>query len=394
MLRKSEKYVATQHARNFIRISSNEKKYVYPEVLSLSLTNYCDLGCPYCYKNSSPDNNVQLTTFDVMKILDLFKGQYPFQVILGGGEPFFCDELFRIAELLKSVGCKVSVTTNGTLLLNSEIDDLQIFDAISLSIHQVNYMALQAISKLIECKELNGTQISIQGIDPSELLSLECIFPNLDHIIVLKFRPVGRGQNYNPPYEYEYNDLILSEFPQDKLLVTNDLSKYPQRLSFVHIHEDMTIAPTSFEKGEPLSKYDDILDYIKEKDLYIRGSLFQDFIQVNHSVYVTLYKPNVTNLQVALEYIVKNAKDHELLKLGNDRYRDALDFVKSVNNEFDINNPKEIRDALLAAVYFIFENYEYDDDAFQASSDFLFDFIASLDSDLALNPVQTIYVPE
>ncbi|MGB4626691.1 MAG: radical SAM protein [Erysipelotrichaceae bacterium] len=84
-----------------------------PELLDISITNWCDKYCEICYRNSN-ENGKHMRIVDYESILVQASQMGVFQVALGGGNPNqhpnFCD----ILELTKEkYGIIPSYTTNG-----------------------------------------------------------------------------------------------------------------------------------------------------------------------------------------------------------------------------------------------------------------------------------------
>ncbi len=84
-----------------------------PELLDISITNWCDRECPICYRKSSPNgNHMSLSDYEV--VMQQASQMSVFQVALGGGNPNqhpdFCEILRRTRE---KYGIVPSYTTNG-----------------------------------------------------------------------------------------------------------------------------------------------------------------------------------------------------------------------------------------------------------------------------------------
>ena len=85
-----------------------------PEVLHLSLTDACDLGCPICYLTKAETSPIGIES--IHDVLTQCEGLGVLQLAIGGGEP-----LTRLPELMEAIRIasrfmRVSVTTNGHLL--------------------------------------------------------------------------------------------------------------------------------------------------------------------------------------------------------------------------------------------------------------------------------------
>ncbi len=84
-----------------------------PELLDISITNWCDKNCDICYRNSN-ENGTHMSIEDYESIIDQASQLGVFQVALGGGNPNqhpdFCD-ILKITN--DKFGIIPSYTTNG-----------------------------------------------------------------------------------------------------------------------------------------------------------------------------------------------------------------------------------------------------------------------------------------
>lgn len=96
------------------------KKYTtpFPRVITLYITNRCNLNCQMClnanYRNQNKKNEgINIKT--IKKILPELKKYKP-TVCITGGEPLLIPDLFNIISLLVKNNILTSMTTNGYLL--------------------------------------------------------------------------------------------------------------------------------------------------------------------------------------------------------------------------------------------------------------------------------------
>lgn len=79
------------------------------EPLLLPITYKCNLKCKFCKerdKNKDPD---------IIKTLELVRDAPEEWVFLTGGEPLMLSNIELICNIIKSLGKKVGITTNGTI---------------------------------------------------------------------------------------------------------------------------------------------------------------------------------------------------------------------------------------------------------------------------------------
>lgn len=99
-----------------------------PHVVAWNLTRRCNLECAHCYISAGPSESAsdELTTAECRRIADeiLSLNASP-MFILSGGEPLLRDDLCAIASYATRRGATVVVGTNGTLLTDDRIAQLQ-----------------------------------------------------------------------------------------------------------------------------------------------------------------------------------------------------------------------------------------------------------------------------
>lgn len=110
-------------------------------VAMISITRKCNLRCPHCYVDARGARGNELTLSEhktLAENLYLFLAVSPdvkYKVNLTGGEPFIHSEIINIIAAYKNVGFDVTMSTNGLLIRNKDMDalrDLEIALSISL----------------------------------------------------------------------------------------------------------------------------------------------------------------------------------------------------------------------------------------------------------------------
>ncbi|MCB1851390.1 MAG: heme d1 biosynthesis radical SAM protein NirJ [Gammaproteobacteria bacterium] len=106
-------------------------------VVIWNLVRRCNLTCKHCYSISADkDFPNELSTqqiFDVMEDLKRFRVPV---LILSGGEPLLHPDIFKIAEHAKEMGFYTALSSNGTLIDQSNIEQIASvgFDYLGISI--------------------------------------------------------------------------------------------------------------------------------------------------------------------------------------------------------------------------------------------------------------------
>jgi radical SAM protein with 4Fe4S-binding SPASM domain len=84
-----------------------------PELLDISITNYCERGCEFCYRNSTPRGK-HILFEDYKEIIRQAKKAGVLQVALGGGNPNQHPQFIQILKETFIQGIVPSYTSNGT----------------------------------------------------------------------------------------------------------------------------------------------------------------------------------------------------------------------------------------------------------------------------------------
>ncbi|HZM36378.1 MAG TPA: heme d1 biosynthesis radical SAM protein NirJ [Burkholderiales bacterium] len=86
-------------------------------VVIWNLVRRCNLTCMHCYSISADiDFPGELSTAEVLGVMDDLKAFRVPALILSGGEPLLRPDLFRIAARAKELGFYTALSTNGTLI--------------------------------------------------------------------------------------------------------------------------------------------------------------------------------------------------------------------------------------------------------------------------------------
>lgn len=106
-----------------------------PLIAWLELTKACNLPCKHCYISAGPSRPGELTTAEILGLLDQLKAQGVFVVVFLGGEPMLRADFIEIVRYAHDLGLVVSVGSNGTYVTQEIIDQLpreEFFMSISL----------------------------------------------------------------------------------------------------------------------------------------------------------------------------------------------------------------------------------------------------------------------
>lgn len=99
-----------------------------PLKLFVSVSDKCNLSCEHCMSSSSPDGENKLTNTDLMDIADEAADAGVFQITIGGGEPLIYRGIWDVIGYMRSKHLGVSLTTNGLVVRDSDIENLRKFN--------------------------------------------------------------------------------------------------------------------------------------------------------------------------------------------------------------------------------------------------------------------------
>jgi GTP 3',8-cyclase len=93
------------------------------DYLRLSVTNRCNLLCPYCHKEGNNDSNYEMNFSDIkIRLESAYKNGFA-KLKITGGEPLMRDDIAEIVKTANEIGFKdISITTNGILLSKFAFD--------------------------------------------------------------------------------------------------------------------------------------------------------------------------------------------------------------------------------------------------------------------------------
>lgn len=94
-------------------------------VVIWNLIRRCNLNCKHCYALSADtDFPGELSTAQVNAVMDDLKAFRVPVLILSGGEPLLRPDIFDVSRRAKEMGFYTALSTNGTLIDESNIDDI------------------------------------------------------------------------------------------------------------------------------------------------------------------------------------------------------------------------------------------------------------------------------
>lgn len=91
---------------------------IMKRIFYFNITYKCNSACIYCYSHNTNVNaeRKDITLKNFIRFCKKYNIGKQDRVILNGGEPFLCEDIEHILNLLYTIGCEILVYTNGRLL--------------------------------------------------------------------------------------------------------------------------------------------------------------------------------------------------------------------------------------------------------------------------------------
>lgn len=171
-----------------------------PELLDISITNYCTKNCSICYRNSNI-NGMHMSLDNYKSIVNQAKKTNVFQIAIGGGNPNQHPDFIEILKYTYENGIVPSYTTNGIGLTNEILKATEQYcGAVAISAHNQDIELKNKIAEIKEYKiKLNiHFVLSSQSIERAIdwLQYMPNLLENINAIIFLNYKPVNASSEY------------------------------------------------------------------------------------------------------------------------------------------------------------------------------------------------------
>ena len=172
---------------------SGKFKSEFPDNLDIKITDYCDVGCKFCYEDSGKNGKHCDPNILLKKLESLPEG---IEITLGGGNPLSHPDILKIIKILGQDQKKlVSLTVN-----QKSIDLDLLFDCMSSGLRALGISPIPGIWKdVIDLDKSFSIPIVyhfIIGVHPVE--QIERYLMHGKKILILGYKYVGRGRNSTP----------------------------------------------------------------------------------------------------------------------------------------------------------------------------------------------------
>ena len=189
----------------------------YPKKISCVLfIAGCNFRCPYCH-------NPELITFDTKQnfclsekqIYDFLKKRKGFLdgVVISGGEPTICKDIFTICENIKKNNYPVKIDTNGSMPhIIKQLIDKKLVDYIAMDIKtDPGLYSPILIKKFNSDKILASIQIIMASGIPYEFRTT-CLKPFIDTVIIKKISDIIQGAELYILQQFRNNNILNQNF--------------------------------------------------------------------------------------------------------------------------------------------------------------------------------------
>lgn len=171
-----------------------------PELLDISITNWCDNDCFFCYRNSHKSGH-HMTVSEYETIMLQASQMGVLQVALGGGNPNQHPDFCKILELTRNVyGIIPSYTTNGKGLSQEVVKmSSEVCGAVAVSAYPPYSLAVEAVEKFTQAGIKTNLHFILDADSIKTALSWienpPLFLKNINAIVFLNYKPVGRQKD-------------------------------------------------------------------------------------------------------------------------------------------------------------------------------------------------------
>lgn len=288
----------------FARLPEKGKKEPFwsphgPELMDISITNWCDKGCSFCYKSSTISGK-HMALADYKSVIDQAAEMGTFQVALGGGNPNQHPDFIEIIKYTALKGIVPNYTTNGRGLSPEIIQATREYcGAVAVSAYAPYNETAETITLLTSNKVKTNVHFILDSESVNTAISWLRDPPDfldkINAIIFLNYKPSGRKV-----FEKKLlrNSARLDEFFKlatsaekklkvgfDACCVSGVFARTNANTSMVdacdagrfsmYVSEDLKVHPCSFQSG--LAKGDQLNESTSLLEIWTKSSNMNSF---------------------------------------------------------------------------------------------------------------------
>lgn len=226
-----------------------------PVYTFLEVTQNCNLTCKHCYNQSGSPRDNELSTGELVHLLDELAKMEVFCVFFTGGEPLMRNDIADLLSYAGSLGFEVGLITNGTLITEKLLEKIPHNTVIGISLDGIeNHSKMRGgvsfddmVKKFMLVKKANMFFSLLTTITKDNIDELEGIFKwSLENEVVFSLQdclPVGRA----------HSNMNL-------LLDTSDFAKVT-RIIIIEEEVEELLVDAYRNKNLPLSAIDNFFDF-------------------------------------------------------------------------------------------------------------------------------------
>lgn len=198
-----------------------------PELVDISITDYCDSNCQFCYRDSSlKGRHAELNYIKSLSYM-LYENEV-FEVALGGGEPTSHPYFIDILKTFNTKNITVNFTTRNVEWLKNDIYRNKVLSEIGGFAYSVkNEYDVRIFGFLVNKYDIPKHKVSIQIVEGTIIektfqnILKECVYHGLG-IVILGFKTTGRGMKYlesnNKKFDFNYLDILMNFNKKNNLI--------------------------------------------------------------------------------------------------------------------------------------------------------------------------------
>lgn len=177
-----------------IREYEGTPEVIHPESIDVKITDYCDMGCPYCHEGSTVKGNHA----DLNKLLDVIS-ELPsgVELAIGGGNPLSHPDLILLLQILKEKGFIANITVNQRHL--NTFQDMLVYlikedlvKGVGISITSNNFTYVKPLLEITD----NVVYHLIAGVSKVEIVN-DLIALGKCKVLILGYKKFGLGIDYH-----------------------------------------------------------------------------------------------------------------------------------------------------------------------------------------------------
>ncbi|MBE6100570.1 MAG: radical SAM protein [Selenomonas ruminantium] len=156
--------------------------------INLHITQKCNYACKYCFAHFDSDND--LTLAEWKHIIDNLKTSGLVNAInFAGGEPVLHKDFSAIVNYAYDQGFKLSIITNGSLMLNPKLMPPELFgkfETLGISVDSINPQTLVALGacnrshEVLIYEKLSQLITLARSVNPDIKIKLNTVITNLN----------------------------------------------------------------------------------------------------------------------------------------------------------------------------------------------------------------------